>query len=171
MRKKKRRPRYYPEPKSPELRIRNEEIAQARMLGGTFRGIARRFHLSPRHVHRIAGDVAVLFSRPKRPPKSRARPERWQRFFRLKCDARDLRKLGYSYREIAERLGISPSLAFKAARMVKIAELHGRAWLSPREGRPKVWKRELLTRSCTRPPGTPLAERLASAAPGYAVPS
>lgn len=171
MRKKKRRPRYYPEPKSPELRVRNDEMVKARMFGATIRNIARHFNLSRTHAHAIVAGVLMLRRPERRPRKSRARPERALHFLRLRCEARELRRLGYSYREIAERLGISCGLAFNAAHMVRIAELRGRAWLSHREGRPKAWKRELLARSRTRPPGTPLAEGLASAAPGYAAPS
>lgn len=166
---KRRKTDRYREPKSPELQARNEGIVRARMFGGTIRGIAKSCGLSPSRVHAIVAGVLVLFPRPKRQRKSRARPGRWLKFFRLRSEARALRKLGYSYHEIAERLGISHGCVYNAARMVKIAELQGRAWLSHEEGRPRAWKRDLLAR--TVPPATPFAKGPASPAPGYAVPS
>lgn len=66
-------------------------------------------------------------------------------------------------------LGISHGCAYNAARMVRIASLEGRAWLSHEEGQPRSWKRELLAR--TEPPVIPLARELASGLPGYAVPT
>lgn len=98
-------------------------------------------------MHRIVAGVPVLISRPKRPRKPRHNPARWLRFHRLKCEARNLRRLGLSYTEISERLGISRGCAFNAARLVRIVELQGRAWLSHEEGRPRAWKRELLAHS------------------------
>jgi hypothetical protein len=167
--KRRKRDRYR-EPKSPELRSRDRMIVGSRMMGATISALAIGTGLSRTHVHRIVAGVPVFISRPKRPRKSRARPARWLHFFEMRLRALDLRKLGYSYSEIADRLGISRGCAFNAARMVKVfAELRGRAWLSHEEGRPRAWKRELLARS--RPPVTPLAKGPASAAPGYAVPS
>lgn len=127
-------------------------MARARMFGATVRCIARHYGLSPSRVHSIVADVLVLSPRPKRPRKSRERPGRWLHFFRLKSQARDLRKRGYSYREIAERLGLSHGCVYNAARMVKIAELRGRAWLTHHQGRPKAWKRELLAGAAGSPP-------------------
>lgn len=159
----------YHYPKSPELQARNQMIVGSRIMGATITAIARGYGLSRSHVHRIVADVLILRSWPKRPRKSRARPDRWLNFNRLKCAARALRKRGYSYREIGEHLGISHGCAYNAARMVKIAELRGRAWLSHEEGRPRAWKRELLAR--TGPPVMPLARELASGLPGCAVPT
>ena len=150
-----RKPDPYREAVNPEKRARNAEMVRARMFGMTIRNIAKHFGLSRSRAHAIVAGVLILFPAPKRPRKSRQRPGRWLRFFQLRSQARDLRKHGYSYREIAERLGISHGCAYNAARMVKIAELHGRAWLTHQRGRPREWKRELL--SHTRPPVTPLA--------------
>lgn len=158
------------EPKSPELRARNQMIVGSRMMGATITALATEYRLSRSHVHRIVAGVPVLISRPKRPRKSRARPERWLRFFQLRSQARDLRKRGYSYRQIAAMLGISHGCAYNAARMVRITRLEGRAWLSHEEGRPRSWKRELLAQHCPGPPVMPLARELASGLPGYAVP-
>ena len=58
----------------------------------------------------------------------------------------DLRKRGYSYREIAERTGLSRSATHNYARLVKITELRGNAWLSLIDGRPKEWKKRLMER-------------------------
>lgn len=167
-RKPKRINRYH-HPKSPELQARNQMIVGSRMMGATITALATGYGLSRSHVHRIVAGVPILISRPKRPPKSRARPGRFLHFLRLKNEARSLRRLGLSYSEIAERLGISRGCAFNAARMVRIAELRGRAWLSHEQGRPRAWKRELLSR--TRPPVMPLASEPARGSPGYAVPS
>jgi AraC-like DNA-binding protein len=142
-RKTKRINRYH-HPKSPELQARNRMIVGSRILGATITALATGYGLSRSHVHRIVAGVPILLSVPKRPRKNRAKPDRWLKFYRLKCDARDLRKRGYSYREIADRLSISHGCAYDAARMVKITELRGRAWLSHEEGRPRAWKRELL---------------------------
>ncbi len=169
MQRKRRKSDHYREPKSPELRDRNQMIVGSRMMGATITALAAGYGLSRSHVHRIVAGVPIFISRPKRPRKSRERPARWLRFHRLKCEARSLRRLGLSYTEIAERLGISRGCAFNAARMVRIAELQGRAWLSHEEGRPRAWKRELLTRA--GPPVMPLAGGLASGLPGYAVPT
>jgi hypothetical protein len=139
------RPKYY-ESKDPDLIYRDKQIISSRMRGATITGLANGTGLSRTHVHRIVAGVPILQPRPKRPRKSRERPDRWLRFFDLKCKARALRKLGYSYHEIADRLGISHGCAFNAARMVKVfTELRGRAWLSHKEGRPRAWKRELLS--------------------------
>lgn len=136
----------YHHPLSPELQARNQMIVGSRMMGATIVALATGYGLSRRHIHRIVAGVPILRSVPKRPRKSRRRPERWLRFFELRSQARDLRKRGYSYHQIAAMLGISHGCAFNAARMVKIAHLEGRAWLSHEEGRPRAWKRELLTR-------------------------
>lgn len=153
--KRRKRDRYR-EPKSPELRSRDRMIVGSRMMGATITALAVGSGLSRTHVHRIVAGVPVLQPRRRPRRKSRARPDRWLRFFDLKCRARDLRKLGYSYSEIADQLGISRGCAFNAARMVKVfAELRGRAWLSHEQGRSRAWKRELLSR--TRPPVMPLA--------------
>jgi DNA invertase Pin-like site-specific DNA recombinase len=169
MPRKRNRINRYHHPKSPELQARNQMIVGSRMMGATITALATGYGLSRSHVHRIVAGVPILLSRPKRPRKSRARPERWLRFFQLRSRARDLRKRGYSYREISDRLGISHGCAYNAARMVKIAELRGRAWLSHEEGRPRSWQRELLAR--TGPPIMPLASKPARGMPGYAVPS
>lgn len=169
MQRKRRKIDRYREPKSPELRARNQMIVGSRMMGATLRTLATGYELSLTHVHRIVAGVPILISRPKRPRKSRARPERWLRFFQLRSRARDLRKRGYSYHQIAAMLGISHGCAFNAAHMVKIARLEGRAWLSHEEGRPRSWKRELLARP--GPPVMPLARELARGLPGYAVPT
>lgn len=147
MQRKRRKPDRCHEPKSPELRARNQMIVGSRMMGATITALATEYRLSRSHVHRIVAGVPIFVTRPKRPRKSRQRPGRWLKFHRLKCEARSLRRLGLSYTEIAERLGISRGCAFNAARMVRIAELHGRAWLSHEEGRPRAWKRELLARA------------------------
>ncbi len=168
MQRKRRKSDRNREPKSPELRARNQMIIGSRMMGATITALANEYGLSRSHVHRIVAGVLILLPRPKRPRKARTNPARWLRFFDLKCRARALRRLGYSYHQIAERLGISHGCAFNAARMVRIAELHGRAWLSHEQGRPRAWKRELLTRP--GPPVMPLARELASGLPGYAVP-
>lgn len=158
----------YHHPKSPELQARNQMIVGSRMMGATITALATGYGLSRSHVHRIVAGVPILIPRKKRPPKPRTNPARWLRFFDLKCRARDLRRLGYSYHQIAERLGISHGCAFNAARMARIAELHGRAWLSHEQGRPRAWKRELLTRP--GPPVMPIARALAIGMNGYAVP-
>ena len=111
----------YREPKTPALQDRNQMIFGARMVGATITELATSFGLSRTHVHRIVAGVPVFVWRPRRPRKSRERPGRWLRFHRLKGDARALRRLGLSYTEIAERLGISRGCAFNAARMA----LHG----------------------------------------------
>lgn len=134
------------EPLRPELKARNQMIVGSRILGATIRSLANAYGLSRTHVHRIVAGVPVLRSIPNRRRKPRRDPTRLLRFHHLKCEARSLRRLGLSYTEIAERLGISRGCAFSAARMVRIAELQGRAWLSHEEGRPRAWKRELLAR-------------------------
>lgn len=121
MPRKRRQRDYCRDPESPELQDRNQMIVGSRMMGATITALATAYGLSRTHVHRIVAGVPVCISRPKRPRKSRERPGRWLRFFRLRSEARDLRKLGYSYHEIAERLGISHGCAFNAARMVRIA--------------------------------------------------
>jgi DNA invertase Pin-like site-specific DNA recombinase len=148
----------YREPKTPELQDRNQMIVGARLTGATLAELATGFGLSRTHVHRIVAGVPVFVWRSRRSRKSRERPDRCLRCHRLRGDARALRRVGFSYREIAERLGISRGCVFNAARMVNIAELQGRAWLSHEEGRPRAWKRALLAR--TRPPATPLAQEL-----------
>lgn len=155
MQRKRRKINRYHYPKSPELQARNRDIVGSRMLGATITALAAGYGLSRSHIHRIVVGVPIFVSRPKRPRKSRVRPGRWLKFHRLKCDARDLRRLGLSYSEIAERLGISRGCAFNAARMVRIVELRGRAWLSHEQGRPRAWKRDLLAR--TGPPIMPIA--------------
>ena len=171
MKRKRQKIDRYREPKSPELRDRNAMMVRDRIMGATLRALAAGYGLSLTHVRRIVAGVPILISRPKRPRKSRARPERSMRFFQLRSRARDLRKRGYSYREIAERLGISHGCAYNAARMVRITRLEGRAWLSHEEGRPRSWKRELLAQHRPGPPVMPLARELASGLPGYAVPT
>lgn len=158
----------YRAPKSPELRDRNAMMVRDRMMGASLRALASGYGLSLTHVRRIVAGVPILKSRPKRPRKSRARPERWFRFFQLRSRARDLRKRGYSYRQIAAMLGVSRSFAFDVARMVRITSLEGRAWLSHAEGRPRFWKRELLAR--TGSPVMPVAREPSSDLPGYAAP-
>ena len=132
--------------KNPELVRRNEEMATARMMGATLRSIARAFGLSVGRVHAIVGDVLILHRRPNyRPPaKSSARPERAAHFRKLRSMALDLRKRGYSYRQIAEQTGLSRSAAHNYARRVKITELRGNARLSLTDGRPKEWKKHLM---------------------------
>ena len=121
-------------------------MAAARMMGATLMGIARAFGLSVGRVHAIVGNVLILYRRPNcRPPaKSRAMPERAAHFRKLRWMALDLRKLGYSYRQIAEQTGLSRSAAHNYARRVKITELRGNAWLSLADGRPKEWKKRLM---------------------------
>lgn len=170
MGRKHRKPNRYKDPKNPELRARNDEIVRARLFGGTIRGIAAGFGLSPSLVHAIVAGVHPIITKPKRPRKSRQRLGRWLRFNDLKRDARSLRMRGYSYREIAEQMGISHGCAYNAAHYVRIIDLHGRAWLSHEEGRPKAWKRELLAQHRPGPPVMPLARELARGLPGYAVP-
>lgn len=123
-------------------------MATARMMGATLRSIALAFGLSVGRVHGIVGDVLILHRRPShRPPaKSRARPERAAHYRKLRSLAMDLRKLGYSYRQIAEQTGLSRSAAHNYARRVNITELRGNAWLSLTDGRPTEWKKRLTER-------------------------
>jgi DNA invertase Pin-like site-specific DNA recombinase len=89
----------------------------------------------------------VLIRRPRPSAKSRARPERAEHFRKLRSLALDLRKRGYSYREIAKRTGLSRSATHNYARKVKIAELQGSAWLGLSEVRPKEWKKLLMAQT------------------------
>lgn len=133
-----------PEPKDPGRRTRNELIQKDRMFGATFERLAAAYGLSKTHVFRIAGGVPIFVTRPRPPPKSRKRPERAMHFARLRAQARELRKRGFSYRQIEEQTGLSRAAAYAAARLVKITGLEGRAWLSHESGRPRAWMRELL---------------------------
>lgn len=147
----------YKAPRDPTLAERNWQIRLDRSGGKSLRALASRYGLSVTHVQRIVIGVPI-FAR-KRPRQARKPPpersDHWLRWFQLRNRARELRKRGYSYRQIATMLGISKSCAFEAACMVKITSLEGRAWLSHADGRPRAWKRELLAR--TRPPEIPNA--------------
>lgn len=138
-----RRPGPEKEARKPELRARNQRIRSDRILGASLRELAKRHGLSKARVRQIVVGVSVLVSRPRPPAKSRKRPERAEHFRRLRMLAVDLRKRGYSYRQIAARLGVATSSAHVWARRVRIVSLDGGAWRDG-SGRPKEWRKALL---------------------------
>lgn len=141
-------------PPDPTIQARNEDIIRARMFGASLRKIARAYGLSLSHVQRITAGVLVIITTPKRPRKSRKRPERQQCYFELRQQAYTLRKRGFSYRQIAKAVGCSHGFAHLVAKPVKITKLEGNAWLS-REGRPKAWVKSVNEQNITTPLYTP----------------
>lgn len=135
----------YKTPKSPELANRNSLMFKDRMMGISLNDLARRYGLSRSHVHRIVSGIPVVVQRPRPTKKSRKRPEREMRFMAAKFQALELRRRGFSYREIAERTGTSHGFAHKHTRRCIIRQLEGNAWQGGQDrGRPKEWKRSLM---------------------------
>lgn len=137
---------------SPDSVHRNQMIIKDRICGSSIAELATKFGLSETRVRQIAGRAQPLIPKRRPPPKLRARPARAERFRLLKLAAVDLRKRGFSYRQIASRVGISVATAYASTHRVKIFSLEGRAWKSHAEGRPKEWKRSLARpRECMPP--------------------
>lgn len=143
-RKHKARPE--PEAQRPELRSRNQRIRGMRILGATLAELAGRHGLSITRVHQICSGIQILVARPRPHPKPRTRPERAENFRRLRMAAVDLRKRGFSYREIARRVGASIGAVYAWSSRVRIYSLEGSAWLDL-TGRPKAWLETLYAKA------------------------
>ena len=147
----KKQPAYKP-PKSPELANRNSLIIKDRMMGLSLSDLARRYGLSHSCVHRIVSGIHAIVQRPRPDKKSRKRPEREMRFLAAKFQALELRRRGFSYREIAERTGTSHGFAHKHTRRCIIRQLEGNAWQGGQDrGRPREWKRSLMAQPQNQP--------------------
>lgn len=133
----------YPPPKSPVLLLRNDMIHKDRMLGASLGVLARKYALSKTHVRRIVQGVPVVVRPPPKPRKATPKPDGAANFWKHYAETMALRKRGFSYRQIAERVGISRTTAHGYACCVKIVSLEGGAWLG-RAGRPKAWKLALM---------------------------
>lgn len=140
--RRKRKPKPEREAVSPALRARNQQMRGLRTLGADIAELATRYGLSKSRVHQIVAGVDVLIPRPKPTPKSRRRPERAEKFRQLRTIAVDLRKRGYSYRQIALQVGVGVSTAYNWTNRVLVRSLEGSAWLD-RTGRPKAWRKSL----------------------------
>ena len=120
-----------------DIANRNELMRRDRMMGDPIRLIAKNYGLHVWNTHRIVAGVTIHFRRSKKPAKPKKETGRAERMGKLRSQAMDLRKRGYSYRQIAAMTGISRATAHTCARVVKVAALEGNARL-PREERQRL---------------------------------
>ena len=133
--------------RDPALARRDVEMRALRAAGVPVPSIAARYSISPGHARKLLSGIhpRVPIRKPPRPPSKTA--QRRAAAARRAIDramtrarAVDLRALGYSTHQIAQRTGLSQRQVWRIVRHVHIRELRGRARLPDRQGRPKLWR-------------------------------
>lgn len=132
--------------------MRNTEVRAWRRIGTPWPEIARRFGLKVATVKRICWRVYPIVPMPKRarPPGARrlahlAAQQRRREREQLAQQAHALRVRGYSFREIAARLGVPRNTAWRWAHDAPVCRTEGSAWPSP-AGRPAQWLEAIRAR-------------------------